>query len=281
MSNSASRPRKRARGPFPAETFDDGRPCGPIESPINWSGEHQDQSPGKQTLAQRRNHTYILATALVMLVLTLSCGAGVPADEASGKQYQIPTPDRSQVLVTDEELPTGLTDADAISAYRNGYADMQAIAWPEAIASYHEAIRIQPDVSGLYEARGTAYMYAGQHDQALADYTRAIEINPDDAGHWRQRAHAYTIAPMSQPERGVEDATRAIELEPDHPMGYGHRAMAYTQLPTPEWDKALADMNRHIELFEGRDPEAYRLRAWIHENLGNHEAAERDRRLAR
>ena len=62
-------------------------------------------------------------------------------------------------------------------------------------------------------------------------------------------------------------------------MGYGYRAIALTQLPTPDWQGALADMDRHIELFKGRDPEAYRLRAWIHENLGNHEEAERNRLL--
>ena len=61
-------------------------------------------------------------------------------------------------------------------------------------------------------------------------------------------------------------------------MGYGHRAIALTQLPTPNWQEALADMDRHIKLFPGHDPEAYDLRAWIHDNLGNHEAAERDRR---
>ena len=102
----------------------------------------------------------------------------------------------------------------------------------------------------------------------------------NDSGHWRQRGHAHTIAPTPEPERGIEDATRAIELDPDHPMGYSHRAIAYTQLPTPEWGNALADKNRHIQLFAGHDPEAYRLRAWIHDNLGNHEAAEQDRRLA-
>ena len=64
-------------------------------------------------------------------------------------------------------------------------------------------------------------------------------------------------------------------------MGYGHRAIALTQLPTPDWQQALADMNRHIELFGGHDSEAFRLRAWIHENLGNHEAAEMDRHLVR
>ncbi len=80
---------------------------------------------------------------------------------------------------------------------------------------------------------------------------------------------------------GVEEATRAKELDPHHPMGYGHRAIALTQLPTPDWENALADMDRHIELFPRHDPEAYDLRAWVHDNLGNHEAAEQDRKLAR
>ena len=48
------------------------------------------------------------------------------------------------------------------------------------------------------------------------------------------------------------------------------------QLRTPDWHNALAEMDRHIELFPGHDPEAYRLRALIHDNLGNHEKADRD-----
>ena len=64
-------------------------------------------------------------------------------------------------------------------------------------------------------------------------------------------------------------------------MGYGHRAVALTQLPTPDWQNALVDINRHIELFPRHDPEAYRLRALIHDNLGNDHEAERDRELAR
>ena len=41
-----------------------------------------------------------------------------------------------------------------------------------------------------------------------------------------------------------------------------------------------SNMNRHIELFPSHDPEAYRLRAWIHDNLGNHAEDDRDRRMA-
>ena len=123
-------------------------------------------------------------------------------------------------------------------------------------------------------------MYSGQHAQALADYSHAIELDPTDAGLWRRRSHAHTIAPTPQPEKGVQDATRAIELDPTHHMGYGHRAIAYTRLPTPDWQNALVDMNRHIELYPSHDPEAYKLRALIHDNLGNRAEAERDRLLA-
>ncbi len=229
---------------------------------------------------QLQNNTS-MATIVAALLMALACSVNPTSEQASSQGGHIPTPDRSRIQIIDDEVPAGLTDADAISAYQQGYAHMRDAAWFSAIAAYDEAIRIEPEVSGLYEARGTAYMYAGRHDQALADYTRAIELDPSDAGHWRRRAHAHTVAPTPQPERGVEDATRAIELDPDHSMGYAHRAVAYTRLPTPEWGNALADMDRHIELFEGHDPEAYKLRAWIHENLGNQEEAERDRRRAR
>ena len=201
---------------------------------------------------------------MVTLVLALAYDAGAPSDETLDRQDYIPTPDRSQVLIIDRELPAGLTDPAASAAYDQGYSHMREAAWFAAIAAYDEAIRIQPEVGGLYEARGTAYMYAGQHDDALADYSLAIELDPNDAGHWRRRAHAHTIAPTPLPQKGVEDATRAIELDPHHPMGYGHRAIALTQLPTPDWQNALADINRHIELFPGHDPDPYKTRRWIH-----------------
>ena len=167
---------------------------------------------------------------MVTVLLALACGAGAPSDETLGTQDHFPTPDRSQVQVIDQELPAGLTDPAARAAYDQGYSQMREAAWFAAIAASDEAISIQLEVAGPYEARGTAYMYSGRHDEALADYSLAIELEPEDAGLWRRRAHAHTIAPTPQPEKAIEDATRAIELAPDHHMGYGHRAIALTQL---------------------------------------------------
>ena len=192
----------------------------------------------------------------------------------------LPTPDRSQVKVIDDDIPAGLTDEDVIAAFRQGYDHMLANQWFAAVAAYNEAVRLQPEVAGLYNARGTAHLYGRDHDDATADYSKAIELEPDNPSHWRRRAHAHSVRPIPEPERSIEDATKAIELAPDHHMGYGHRAMAEIQLPTPDWESALSDVNRFIELYPGHDAEAYKLRALIHDNLGNHEEAGRDRRSA-
>ena len=134
---------------------------------------------------------------MVMLAVALACSAGAPSDETLKTQDNIPTPDRSQVQIIDRELPAGRTDPAASAAYDQGYLHMLDAAWFAAIAAYDEAIRIQPEVAGLYEARGTAYMYASRHGDALADYSLAIELDPTDAGLWPRRAHAHahTIAP--------------------------------------------------------------------------------------
>ena len=153
----------------------------------------------------RRNN---IAVVIVALATVLACWAEAPHDETRHQSVLLPTPDRSQVMIIDQEAPSGLTDQEALSAYLQGYSHMRDAAWSAAIAAYDEAIRIQPEVGGLYEARGTAYMYAGRHGQAIADYTTAIELEPDNAGHWRRRAHAHTIALTPQPQRGSRTPAR-------------------------------------------------------------------------
>ena len=63
-------------------------------------------------------------------------------------------------------------------------------------------------------------------------------------------------------------------------MAYAHRAVANTFLPIPDWHAAMADMDQSISLHPQHDSDGYKFRAWIHENLGNHSAAERDRQSA-
>ena len=154
-----------------------------------------------------RMRKFAAMVAIIALAISMACSAFTARDDRD-QQVQLPTPDRSQVQIIDPEPPAGLTDPAAVSAYQQGYTHMRAETWFSAIAAYDEAVRVQPDAAGLYEARGTAYLYAGRHDEALADYRQAIELDPSDASFWRRRAHAHTIAPTPQPEKGISDATK-------------------------------------------------------------------------
>ena len=138
------------------------------------SGRINDQNRSLQQLRKISQIASLVATLLV----ALACSGDPASERASSQGDHIPTPNRSQVQTIDAEPPAGLIDADAISASGQGYAHMREAAWFSVIEPTTRPFRIQPNVSGLCEARGTAYMYAGRHDQALADYTRAIELKP-------------------------------------------------------------------------------------------------------
>ena len=112
-----------------------------------------------------RGYGWILVAAALLVSTALSCGPPGSGDESRSRREHIPTPDRSQIQVIDQATPAGLTDTAAIAAYQQGYSHMRVAAWFAALAAYDEALRIQPHVAGLYEATGTAYLYADKHNQ--------------------------------------------------------------------------------------------------------------------
>ena len=230
-----------------------------------------------------RSHFTIVVVVSVIAIseMALACNVIAPGGTEPSSRAHLQTPDPSEVIVADDQIPPDLTNPGAIAAFQSGYSHMLARRWHSAIVAYDEAVRLQPDSATTHNARGTAYLYAGNHADAIADYTTAIELEPDNAAHWRRRAHAHNSGTTPQPEKAIADATKAIELDPSHHMGYGHRAVALVMLPTPDWYGALADLDRSIERHSRHDPGAYEYRAWINEQLGDHAQAERDRKMAR
>ena len=95
------------------------------------------------------------------------------------RRRHLPTPDRSQVLIIDEEAPSGLTDPEAVSAYHQGYAHMRDAAWFAAIAAYDEG---NPKSSRKWrdctnpEAPPTCTV--GATTRLIADYTSSDRTRP-------------------------------------------------------------------------------------------------------
>ena len=104
-------------------------------------------------LPRRRGLLQIQAAVAVCFLIAMSGCAELTRgpDLPSARHHS--TPDRSQIVIADDQPPDGLTDPRAVAAYRQGYDHMLDGAWYSAIVAYDEVIRIQPQVAGTYNAK--------------------------------------------------------------------------------------------------------------------------------
>ena len=76
-------------------------------------------------------------------------------------------------------------DPDDADAHLNlGAAYGELGKWKESIKSFKQALRIDPDYAKAHYNLGTAYHNTGKYKDAIESYKQAIKIDPDDA-----RAH--------------------------------------------------------------------------------------------
>jgi tetratricopeptide (TPR) repeat protein len=68
----------------------------------------------------------------------------------------------------------------------------------------------------------------GDNQQAIADYSEAIRLKPDYAIAFNNRANVY--ASLKQYDRAIADYSDYIRLRPNDPDGYNNRANYYEQL---------------------------------------------------
>ncbi|HOC57718.1 MAG TPA: tetratricopeptide repeat protein [Verrucomicrobiota bacterium] len=98
----------------------------------------------------------------------------------------------------------------------------------EAIAQYHEVLRLKPDDAETHKNLGGAFAMKGQLDQAIAQYHEAIRLKPDDA-----EAHTNLGSALAMKGR-IDDALaqyqEAIRLKPDHAIAHLNLGNVFKQL---------------------------------------------------
>lgn len=114
-----------------------------------------------------------------LTVIMLGCDVNDPTvPEVSAAQSSTvlpssPTSATPSVQPAPTALPARAYLARAVAAYdRHDPAG--------AIASYSQALILQPDLADAYLGRGIAYYAQGQLDQADADLTRTLSLRPED-----------------------------------------------------------------------------------------------------
>jgi len=117
----------------------------------------------------------------------------------------------------------------------------------KAIASFNEAIRLDPNFSDAYYYRASAYEKKADLDKAFADYTEVIRLGNEK---WKEEnaysRRAYISKQKGDFDNAIADYTEAIRLNPTRIFGYYDRADAYNK--KGDYDKAIADYTEAIRL---------------------------------
>ncbi|MEC4813028.1 MAG: tetratricopeptide repeat protein [Scytonema sp. PMC 1069.18] len=97
-----------------------------------------------------------------------------------------------------------------------------------AIATYNEALQLNPKDSSIYYKRGLARYYLGDYEGAIADFAQALQINPYYGKVYGKIGMArYHIGDY---EGAIADYTQAIRMNPSDAIAYKNRADIRSQI---------------------------------------------------
>jgi len=137
----------------------------------------------------------------------------------------------------------------AMKNFDTGNQLLQEGKLQEAIASYCDAIKLNPTNSWFHHQMAEALAKLGQFDQAVTAYRDAIELNPDFSWSYHHLGDALTQ--QQQWEESAEAFRKAIELNPEHYGSYVGLGKSLAKLG--QLDEAIAAYRRAKELNPDAD----------------------------
>ncbi len=164
------------------------------------------------------------------------------------------------LLLTRSEIPLSLparssSDTEADRIFKKAMKLWKAGQDDAAIAGFTEVIRINPEISAAYFARGSLHSEKGSFDMAIADFTESIRRTPD-AMTYRLRGDVHRS--IGDSVNAISDYTDSIRLDPMDPGTFSARGRAY--FSAGDYERALADFTDAIRL-DPNNASAYHARA--------------------
>ncbi|MEH2347607.1 MAG: tetratricopeptide repeat protein [Nostoc sp.] len=97
-----------------------------------------------------------------------------------------------------------------------------------AIASYDQAIELQPEFSEYWFNRGLTLFHLERFEEAIASYETAIELKPDFYKAWYNRGG--TLGELGYFEEAIASFDKAIEVKPDYQEAWSSKGLALLKL---------------------------------------------------
>jgi CHAT domain-containing protein/Flp pilus assembly protein TadD len=114
-----------------------------------------------------------------------------------------------------------------------------------AIASYDQAIELQPEFSEYWFNRGLTLFHLERFDEAIASYETAIELKPDFYKAWYNRGG--TLGELGYFEEAIASFDKAIEVKPDYQEAWSSKGLALLKLGWLPEAIASYDQALHLE----------------------------------
>lgn len=113
-----------------------------------------------------------------------------------------------------------------------------------ALASYDNAVRVNPNEPMAFNNRGSVRRDRGDLEGAITDYSAAIQLKPDYAMAFNNRGVAR--ASQGDLNGAITDYGEALRLQPDNAVAYNNRGTALRY--KGDMEGALADYGAALRL---------------------------------
>jgi tetratricopeptide (TPR) repeat protein len=170
--------------------------------------------------------------------------AAVPNEATEPSRTPSETKSGATPDIAERELALGPLSNNAKLYTARGIASYRSGDFPQAIASFNAAIRLDPDDAQAYDIRGNAWDEMGSFDSALADYDEAIRIDPNNPAVFHDRAIMWQHKGVL--DRALIDLDRAIRFSFSDAGMYCDRGLIW--YGKGHRDRAIADFNQAINL---------------------------------
>jgi len=165
---------------------------------------------------------------------------------------------------------SGLEDYINTAMYWNqlGLAYGESGKYKEAIKSYKQAIRIDPDFVHAHNNLGAAYYMLGRYQEAIKSHKQALRIDPD----YRDAHYNLGIAyyELDKYEEAIKSYKHAIRIDPDLAEAHYNLGAAYYMLG--RYQEAIKSYKLAIRI-DPEDREAHYNLGIAYGETGKHEEA--------
>ena len=156
--------------------------------------------------------------------------------------------------------------------YFRGGATLTQRDYDGAIASFSQAIKLDPMQSEYLTGRAAAYEGKNDYGNAIADYSQAIKLDPKSAYAFNNRGAVFQR--KGDYARAAADYGEVTRLQPDNLDAWSMRCWVRAISPG-QTQQALADCNQALRI-RADAADALDTRGFIHLKLGQHDNAIKD-----